>query len=142
MREMEFFGMVDDGGAFLQMRALQDTLRTLAGKYVTVKIKERKRRRSLSQNAYYWGVIVERIRIALFDAGHVMDSAEVHEMLKKDVMKLSRVIDIKGKLYVTSGTTTDKTTMEFETYMDIVREWAASELGLIIPLPNEEENYG
>jgi hypothetical protein len=57
---------------------------------------------------------------------------EVH-----DAMKLRFLLVSKGRLGVTLKSTTDLSTVEFEEYLEKVRAYAAMELRITIPLPNE-----
>lgn len=86
--------------------------------------------RSLKQNAYYWSVVLE-----LLSEETGFTPVEVHEALKAKFLP-SRTAPWKD-LPIPSRSTTDLTTKEFEEYMAQVRTWAA-QLGVLIPLPNEE----
>lgn len=83
--------------------------------------------RSDKENRYYWAVIVKTL--ADF-CGYT--SEEMHEALKWQFLKV-----------VTPGkpnkvrSTSDLTTVEAEEYYESIRQWAAQEYGVIIPLPNE-----
>lgn len=83
-------------------------------------------KRSLSQNAYMWGVVYKLIAE---HTGHSED--EIHEYCK---------IRFLGKRLwdqIIPGSTKILDTIKFEDYMEKVRGWASSDLGVVIPLPNE-----
>ncbi len=85
-----------------------------------------KQSRSLNENNYYWGVVVEEL------SQHTgFTPPEMHEALK---MKFLRIV--KGQLE-SCRSTTDLTVGEFENYLSQVRQWASEELQVFIPLPNE-----
>jgi hypothetical protein len=110
----------------------------LPGKRFIITLKEQKRKRSVNQNAYYWGVVVAAITQMFRDAGNYVDGEDVHEFLKLRVAKLSRmIVTPDGEVHKSLGSTTKLSTMEFEVYLERVRAWAA-EYGCIIPLPNEQ----
>jgi hypothetical protein len=98
-----------------------------------LEIKEAKNKRSLQQNKYYWGVVVE---IVAEHTGY--NPHEAHQELAE--MFLSYTHE-NGKRFVES--TTELNTLEFEKYTEKCRIWAASELQVTIPLPNEitEESW-
>jgi len=97
-----------------------------------------KNTRSVKQNRYYFGVIVETMRNVLEEKGQSMSTTGVHEALAKEVGMLQRVgFDFKGQPFVYTQSTTDLTTAEFEDYMTKCRAFAAAQYGLVIPLPNE-----
>lgn len=95
--------------------------------YVTIRKIEKKQIRSIVQNNYYHGVV---IKILSEFTGY--EPEEMHEALK---IKFLTYENVKG-LPVTLSTTQLKT-HEFEEFLKRVRRWAAIDLGVYIPQPNE-----
>lgn len=92
------------------------------GKRVQVSLDTVKNRRSLSQNAYYWGVVV-----SLLGEHFGYEPDEMHEALKfKFLRKHEDVL-------MTVGSTAKMDTKEFGEYLDKVIRWAASEYQVYIP---------
>lgn len=113
--------------------ALVDALSELKGEYV-VTVKRRRKIRSLSQNKYYWGVVVKVIGEYLGET-----KERVHDMLA--ALYLRDTIDLKnGNTELTVKSTAKLTTDEFEVYLKQVRQWAQEELSCVIPEPNEVTN--
>jgi hypothetical protein len=108
---------------------LSNLLQSLSGKEVFVTIKEFKPNRSLNQNSYYWGIVIE---ILSDFTGYSRD--EMHEVLKTKF--LSYKVKILHEEFVITKSTTSLTTQEFEDYLRLIREWAST-MGCYIPLPNE-----
>lgn len=95
--------------------------------YVTVgKVKERKQR-SLEQNAYYHGVVLD---ILSKDIGY--DHDEMHDALRYKFLQYENVAGLKTIL-----STTQLSTKEFEVFLERIRRWAAMDMGIFIPKPNE-----
>lgn len=95
------------------------------GKYA-LSIKKWYKPRSLQENAYYWGVVIELL------CGHTgYTPEEMHDCLKAKF--LPHGVDEYGLEHVKS--TTKLSTVEFETYMEDIRRWASSELDVYIPDP-------
>lgn len=116
---------------------IAEAFRSLEGKRVCVSIKEVKRRRSNNQNAYYFGCVIPSIVAMLREFGNDVDELTVHDYLKQEVGKLSRVIVLPdGEVKRVLGSTKALTTMEFEVYLEKCRAFAA-EHGVQVPLPNE-----
>ena len=86
----------------------------------------RKQFRSLNENDYYWGVVIEEI--SDFTG---FSPQEVHELLKWKFLRI-----VKGKLE-SCRSTTNLSVGEFEDYLSQIRQWASEELNCFIPLPNE-----
>ena len=92
----------------------------------SVEIKPYRKKRSLSQNAMYWAE-VNRIVKAIADfTGY--DNDEVHDLLKKKFLTPT-VIEIGGEV-AERYTTTNLTTTGMSDYMERVRAFAATELGI------------
>ena len=87
--------------------------------------------RSNPQNAYYWGVIIEMLSEELG-----LEKENVHELLKHQFLKYS--FEVQDKLYESTKSTTQLTTIEFEKYLADVRRWSVMELNIQIPEPNEK----
>ena len=92
--------------------------------------------RSLQQSKFYWAVVVEMLSDY---TGFTPD--EMHEWLKmKFIPKRLAVADGNGEIvgeFVLGGSTRKLTTVQFEHYITTIREWAAIDLGVVIPEPNE-----
>jgi transcription elongation factor GreA-like protein len=93
------------------------------------------RMRSLPQLKYYWSVIV---KILSDELGYTQN--EMHEILK--MMFLSELKIIKTKEGIKEiripKSTGECQTTEIEDYYSQIREFAGIDLGIFIPLPNEE----
>ena len=103
----------------------------LEGKRVEVSIKKYRKDRSLSQNNFYWAVVVE---ILGQHFGYEPD--ECHEALKFQFLKVHG----DGPLPTVRSTTT-LNTEEFNDYVERIRRWAITEYGVYIPDPREGEGW-
>ena len=90
---------------------------------------EKKLTRSEKQNRYYWGVVLKTIGD---DIGYLPD--EVHQLMAKEFLRYEKA---PGEVFVRS--TASLKTGEFEEYMSHVRRFAATELNILVPKPNETE---
>jgi hypothetical protein len=96
------------------------------GTSYTIEILKSKQKRSLNQNAYYWGVIVD---IFARETGYTKE--ESHQELAKQFLSY----EAHGKTFVRSTTTLN--TSEFERYTEKCRIFMEDNLGVRPPLPNE-----
>jgi len=87
--------------------------------------------RSLNQNAYYWGVIVDMLGKYL---GYFPD--EIHAVLKQKFLPAKTVV-LKDEEIVIPESTAKLDTTQFEEYLESIRVWAARDLNFVIPSPNE-----
>lgn len=98
-----------------------------------------KKKRSLLQNQYYWGCVVPMVKDGLRDAGYneVKTNEDAHEIIKHLFLKRKLTSEKNGDEIVIPGSTAKLTTIEFNTLIDEVIQWASEYLGISIPLPNE-----
>lgn len=110
-------------------------LRKLEGKKVLVEIAEEKRKRSVNQNSYYWGVVVPLIAEEMGED----DEAYIHALMK--FMFLKKTKEINGRVYEAVGSTKKLTTDKFNIFLEKVIRFASMELGMVIPEPDKTHNY-
>lgn len=92
-----------------------------------------KDQRTLSQNRYYWGVV---LKVISDDTGH--EPEEQHEFFKKKFIP-AKEIRVKNEVQIIPGCTHDLTKDNFfSDYIDKIRVWYAQEGGYI-PDPNEAQ---
>ena len=128
MKRVVGFGEVIDGKLVLRNEStFKEQLRTIKGR-VDVIVEKARSRRSLNQNAYYWGVVVKLVSDY---TGYEPD--EMHEVLKAQ-FNAGEFGEIRyGK------STAKLSTLDFEAYMEQIRRWAAQTLGVVIPEPGQQE---
>lgn len=129
---MIIFGKIKEGQIIVQ-RFFRDEVKRMEGKQV--EIKSLLNSRSQQQNRYMWGIVYKIIGDELG-----MTSEEVHEVYKEKFLSYKK--EIKGKFYTFTKSTTELNVVEFGEYLDKVIRHASSELGLIIPEPDSEFEYG
>ena len=130
-------GVIEKGQLKIRNRqALEQWAKLKRDCEVSVVIERKHATRSVAQNAYYWGVVVHLISE---HTGYTPD--EVHEFLKmKFLPKKLAVQNKNGEIrdeYVIGGTTTTLNKIQFGEYLLNIQMWAASELDIQIPDPNE-----
>ena len=126
-----FFGKVSGGKLSLRSPdKFKEYLSGLEDKDIVLVVKKEEYNRTLAENRYYHGVIVKMVSKEMA----IIPSA-AHEFLKSLFLKIG--VEIKGKRFEMVGSTADLSIGEFEDYCEKIRNWAADELDLYIPLPNE-----
>jgi hypothetical protein len=120
-------------------KQLAAVIRNADGKQIVLGVREVKRTRSTSANAYLWGVVYPPIVAAFREYGTPIDAEDVHLFCKQHVGKLKQnLVTPDGEVLQAVGSTRHMTTTEFMDYTEAVRQFAAEKLGIEIPLPNEE----
>lgn len=113
--------------------------RSLEGKHRVSDVKYRKRR-SDSQNAYMWAVVVPYVAAGLQEAwGENLSPDDVHEFLKSAFLPKREIVNhVSGEVaFSFTNSTTRLTTAEFTEYLERIAQFAAEKLSVVIPLPNE-----
>lgn len=121
---------VKDGKLQPNEWALHTIAQYLAGKTsVTVRFSGPKR--SLRQNKFLWGVAYQLI------ADHTgMSCEDIHDWCKSEFLP-RRFITLGGKEKEIRKSSADLDTREFGEFLERIRVWAGTDLGVVIPLPNE-----
>lgn len=118
-----------------------DVLRHFAGMDIIITIERKRRKRSLMQSAYYWGVIVPLVCAGLNDLGYRVTKESTHEFLKSMFNKKELVNDQTGEILQTVGSTTQMSTSEMMDYFAEITQWSAEFLNVQIPQPNEQISF-
>lgn len=98
------------------------------------------RKRSLPQNAYYWGVVVPMVKKGLYEAGYdeVQSNDDAHEVIKHIHLRKRIVSKQTGDVIDIAGSTAKLSIPEFNNFIEDVCRWSAEFLGVVIPSPNQE----
>lgn len=107
-------------------------VKALAGKRIELVIRKPKSKRSLDQNAWWWGVAVPMIAESLGYDRHEYE--QVHYAL---VSKCFGVRHDPRLGEVPNARSSQLTVQEFADLMDWSVRWAAEFCGVVLPLPNE-----
>lgn len=115
-------------------RILQAVAKMRDGEYL-LRLERAYANRSDQQNKWYWSQVVG---LVAKHTGYTAD--EIHEIYKaKFLPKHLAFADGNGELkgeFVIGGSTAKLNTSEFADYCERIREWAADELGVVIPDPD------
>lgn len=106
-------------------------LRALANKPIEVIVRVKRSQRSRRQNSWYWGCIIPMLAE---HCGYTPD--EMHELM---AMKFLRIEDCPVTGSPRRQRTPKTNTAEFAEYCEQIRIFAATELGVVIPDPQQVE---
>jgi hypothetical protein len=135
----KFQAKVNKGSLALTNRPLfNDTIACLRDGDYIMEIKEKKKKRSNSQNSYLWAVVNQMVCRRLIELGHDVDLEETHDFLKASFNYKEVVNENTGEVFKIPKGTSALSTEEFSEYIERVVRFGAEILGIIIPLPNEQ----
>lgn len=133
MTKFEGHGYIEDGKLhIINRKRMNEDLRTFKNCDVTIIIKKRGKR-SLPQNAYYWGVVVKEIQLRMRELGNDVDCDTVHEFLKLKFNPERVVVPETAEVIEMGKTTTELNKDEFTEYIEQIKQWASVTLGIYIP---------
>lgn len=131
-------GIVSNGNIVLDYNdkiKQQKWLQSLNGKRIEMIIRPFRAKRTIPQNAYYWGVVLKTISK---ETGYT--SEELHEFFKRIFLK--KEIVIGGKVYETSISTRKLKKDQFSEYIEKIKGFVFLRLDLVIPEAGEYEPDG
>ena len=134
-----FTGTVIDGVLKVSNRKQFDQeVKTLEGMRIEGYVWKAKKRRSLSQNAYYFGVVLPACLRGFKYLGHErLDIETLHAYFKARYIDEPEQIASphSGEVITLTKTTTNLTTTQMNDYIEAIRRFAAEFLGISIPDP-------
>lgn len=139
MQKLELTGNIDDNGQITihHRPALEEWARQNPGRNILVKFEKRGSKRSLPQNRYYHGIVVQSVMLGLREIGYSLSHDETHFFLKQKFNPVE-VPGNGGAVIELPGTTTQLNKTEFSEYIERIAQWAAEYLGVVIPAANAD----
>lgn len=137
---IELTGQIDEKGTahIFNRKDLDKWFVNNAGRYFTIKVERKKKKRSLNQNSYWWGVVVDKVHEGLQHLGHECSKEDTHEMLKARFNYKEIVNEETGEVLQMPLSTSDLSTTDFMLLIDKVQRFAAEFLNVIIPDPEQQ----
>lgn len=102
------------------------------GKHYDVAITLKRDKRSLSQNRYYWACIT----CISDETGSPKE--QIHDTFRDMFLPKVEVPDITGEVIQKAISTTNLNTKQFAEYMNQIFVFAAQELGIVLPTPEDD----
>lgn len=139
MTKLELTGHIsDDGQITIHHRpALEEWARQNPGRNILVKFERRGSKRSLPQNRYYHGIVVQSVMLGLREIGYSMSHDETHFFLKQKFNPV-QIPGNGGAAIELPGSTTQLNKSDFSDYIERIAQWAAEYLSVVIPPANSD----
>ena len=131
-----FHGYMERGK--LKCSAFVEWLAAPGRESVTIIASDTKPKRSSPANRYNWSVVVELIYLALKDTGWEVNREGTHELLRVRFLSEDKPIGNDGEFVTRVKSTTELDSVEFGTYIERCKQFAAEYLNTVIPEPNEQ----
>ena len=139
MKKLTTTGTIINGQLkILHRRKFDEALQTMSDGRVTVTIEKIYNKRTVNQNAYYWGVVLEMYWNGLQALGWEITKAETHEYLIQRFGKKSVTNEKTGEIMDVPLRTSEMRTIEMMEYFTQIYQSASEDLQVTIPEPNEQ----
>jgi len=127
-------------GLFKRNRNLVlSAIKSFEGKEVVITFDKPKKKRSNSQNAYYFGCLIPIVQNAInTEWGEIWSVEKTHDFLKMQFNFTEKVNEETGEIIKLPKSTTENTTTAQEEYHTQIREFLKEWFGVYAPLPNED----
>ena len=127
-------------GLFKRNRNLVlSAIKSFEGKEVVITIDRLKKKRSNSQNAFYWGCLIPLMQGGAKDAwGEDWSINKAHKHLSKKFVFHESVNEKTSEVTQTPKSTTELTTTEWEVYVTEIRIYLLKDFDIDAPEPNQE----
>lgn len=114
-------------------------VKQFSGKKITIKIKEYSKPRSAKQNKYMFGIIGKYLVPVFRQEGNDWDEFDIHEHIMAELGYTQVIFDPKGRPHRKRMHSSDFNTLDMEEYLSRFRAYCSNNLGVFIPMPNEQE---
>jgi hypothetical protein len=136
--KIEIESKVLNGKLETNRELLSDVIKNLEGKDIVITIEKKKKKRSNPQNSYYFGLVIPLMKQGFYNSlGEHVGTDEIHTFLKNRFLFKEIVNENNAEIIKMPQSTTELSTIQFEEYLDKIREFSTEFLGIQIPLPNE-----
>ncbi len=101
-----------------------------------------RKRRSDAQNRYYWPCYVAPFADFLRAQGETITDEQAHEIMKHKFLRVSRYEPGNDEWLTWTRSTTELSTVEFNTYLDLIATWLAEMFGIVVSDPTNLRTAG
>lgn len=147
MKKEIFYGRNIDGVPTIpRSKALKDAMVAFGDTPFQLTLEKKVKKRSLSQNSYYFGCVVSSVLDGLVDVGYPRSELSpevVHDMLKDKFLR-QQLVNEHGEPLDIIRDSKGLSTTDFMSYIADIQRWAIEFLNIIIPDPGEQStlNFG
>ena len=141
MKKITIPSNVKNGKLVQNRNLIQNAIASFEDTNINITIERRSKKRSVQQNAFYWGVWIPIIQQAINDTwGEFYPPDEVHNVLKALCNYEERPNPATGEIQRVPMSSTKLTTYEWEKeFKQQVRQMCMDNFNLDLPEPDNEE---
>jgi hypothetical protein len=148
MEKLRYIGSVKDGVINMPKKVRKDIINAFDGRQFVATYERKKKKRSIAQNAYYWGVVIDRAIVGFKEVSPdiLINPETVHQFFKERFLpmvvgELQPIVNKQtGEIVVMPYTTTKLSPSEFSDYIHFIDQFCMNFLDVkeLDPMPVEE----
>ena len=138
MKKVEIITSVQNGKFTRNRTIVLQAINSFNNADVVLTFDKPKKKRSNSQNSYYWGLLIPLMQQGAKDLwGEVWSIDKAHKFLSQKFVFHESVNTKTGEITNTHKSTTELTTTDWEVYMTEIRIYLLEDFDIDAPEPNE-----
>lgn len=138
----KFYLERSSGGDNVQFELLKSTIEALSPGRWVVTLEKYKMPRTTKQNNFYWGnFITAQIECFKERWGETYRVDQVHDWNKANFWGTEHVNEETGEVIRSPASSTDNNTVEWETKLDVIRQWFRQNMDWEIGYPEKQEEF-
>ena len=140
MKKIFTYGSIKNGKLYISKRKEFDiNINSWKDCRIKLTIEKLYKKRSIFQNAYYWGVVIDLFCEGYkYTTGENIHQSEAHETLKFRFNSKEIVNNETGEILKVIKSTTEMSTSEYMEYIENCRKFILEYFNIYVPEPNEQ----
>jgi len=134
---IEAYAIQKDSFRIVNAELFWEQCRSLAPGQYSVKVEKKRKKKSNAQLAWLYGQIYPHVLRGLIDVGYdeFTNLDQIDAKCKEMFARQEIINKHTGEIMSIPALKREMTTIEFSTYVQVIREWASDYLGVTIPDP-------
>lgn len=138
-RQISINTRIEGGKLKRNNRLIKHAIQEFEGKEIEIIFKRKYKQRSLQQNRFYFGVILEFFQQLFLDAwGEIKSKEEIHEILKFTCNYEEKINPVTGEIIRIAKSTTELTTSGWMDYELQLKQFAMDYFNAVLPEPDSQ----
>ena len=141
-RQLVINTRIESGKFKRNNRLIKHAIQEFEGKEIEIIFKRKYKQRSVPQNSFYWGIILEFFQGLFLEAwGEIKSKEEIHEILKFTCNYEEKINPATGEIIRIAKSTTELTTSAWMDYELQLNQFALDYFNAVLPKPDQQTTF-